>query len=142
MTFSTLGASTLQAEVTNIDRFGFWLLVNDKEYFLPYEDFPWFRQAKVDQIGMARHVLRRIVVSRVPARLDGRQLKDRGGWPRRRGSHVPLPLAISPSMLSRQICDQVSRRSRRALSSASVRKPDSVMTVSRAFTSAVGAWST
>ena len=50
MTFSTLGASTLQAEVTNIDRFGFWLLVNDKEYFLPYEDFPWFRQAKVDQI--------------------------------------------------------------------------------------------
>ncbi|MBM3301264.1 MAG: DUF2442 domain-containing protein [Deltaproteobacteria bacterium] len=50
MTFSTLGASTLQAEVTNIDRFGFWLLVNDKEYFLPYEDFPWFRQARVDQI--------------------------------------------------------------------------------------------
>jgi len=50
MTFSTLGASTLQAEVTNIDRFGFWLLVNDKEYFLPYADFPWFRQAKVDQI--------------------------------------------------------------------------------------------
>jgi hypothetical protein len=50
MTSSTLGASTLRAEVTNIDRFGFWLLVNDKEYFLPYEDFPWFRQAKVDQI--------------------------------------------------------------------------------------------
>lgn len=50
MTFSTLGASTLQAEVTNIDRFGFWLLVNDKEYFLPHEDFPWFRQAKVEQI--------------------------------------------------------------------------------------------
>ena len=50
MTFSTLAASILQAEVTNIDRFGFWLLVNDKEYFLPYADFPWFRQAKVDQI--------------------------------------------------------------------------------------------
>jgi len=51
MTSLTLGASTLQAEVTNIDRFGFWLLVEDREYFLPYEDFPWFRNATVDQIS-------------------------------------------------------------------------------------------
>jgi len=27
-----------------------WLLVQDKEYFLPYTDFPWFRQATLDQI--------------------------------------------------------------------------------------------
>ena len=47
---TTLGASTSLVEVANIDRFGFWLLVEDKEYFLPYEDFPWFRSAKVDQI--------------------------------------------------------------------------------------------
>lgn len=50
MTFSTLGANTSLAEVTNIDHFGFWLLVQNKEYFLPYEDFPWFRTATVDQI--------------------------------------------------------------------------------------------
>ena len=50
MTSSTLGANTLQVEVTNIDRFGFWLLVEDQEYFLPYTDFPWFRNATVDQI--------------------------------------------------------------------------------------------
>lgn len=50
MTSSTLGASTLQSEVTNIGRFGFWLLVHDKEYFLPYEVFPWFRKATVEQI--------------------------------------------------------------------------------------------
>ena len=50
MTSLTLGESTLQAEVTNIDRFGFWLLVDDREYFLPYEHFPWFRQARVEQI--------------------------------------------------------------------------------------------
>jgi hypothetical protein len=50
MTFSTPGASTSQAEVTNIDRFGFWLLAADKEYFLPYKDFPWFQTATVDQI--------------------------------------------------------------------------------------------
>ncbi|TAN38661.1 MAG: DUF2442 domain-containing protein [Verrucomicrobia bacterium] len=37
-------------EVGNIDRHGFWLLVADQEYFLPYGDFPWFRQARVEQI--------------------------------------------------------------------------------------------
>jgi len=37
-------------EVGNIDRFGFWLLIADKEYFLPYTDFPWFRAARVEQI--------------------------------------------------------------------------------------------
>jgi hypothetical protein len=50
MNFLTLGANTSMAEVTNIDHFGFWLLVQNKEYFLPYEDFPWFRTATVDQI--------------------------------------------------------------------------------------------
>ena len=50
MISSTLGASTLQVEVTNIDRFGFWLLVEDREYFLSYADFPWFRNATLDQI--------------------------------------------------------------------------------------------
>ena len=51
MTSSTHGASILQVEVTNIDRFGFWLLVEDREYFLPYEGFPWFRHATIDQIA-------------------------------------------------------------------------------------------
>lgn len=32
------------------DQFGFWLLIRDREYFLPYEDYPWFRKATVDQI--------------------------------------------------------------------------------------------
>jgi hypothetical protein len=38
------------AEVTNIDTFGFWLLVRGKEYFLPYEEYPWFRDARVRDI--------------------------------------------------------------------------------------------
>jgi hypothetical protein len=37
-------------EVGNINQHGLWLLVDDKEYFLPYDGFPWFRQATVDQI--------------------------------------------------------------------------------------------
>ncbi len=50
MNCATLGAPTSLVEVTNIDHFGFWLLVDNKEYFLPYEDFPWFRTVTVDQI--------------------------------------------------------------------------------------------
>jgi hypothetical protein len=44
------GASTSEIEVTNIDRFGFWVLLADKEYFLPFSEFPWFRNATLDQI--------------------------------------------------------------------------------------------
>ena len=50
MASSKRGASTSQVEVTNIDRFGIWLLIEEKEYFLPYEDFPCFRKARVDRI--------------------------------------------------------------------------------------------
>ena len=38
-------------EIGNIDAHGLWLLIDDKEYFLPYEDFPWFRNAPVRQIA-------------------------------------------------------------------------------------------
>ena len=50
MTSLTRGAGTSQVEVGNIGPHGLWLLVDDKEYFLPYEGFPWFRKATVDQI--------------------------------------------------------------------------------------------
>jgi hypothetical protein len=50
MTSLTHGASTSQVEIGNIDQHGLWLLVNDREYFLPYEAFPWFRKPTVDQI--------------------------------------------------------------------------------------------
>ena len=45
-----LGTSTSQVEVTHIDQFGIWLLACGKEYFLAYQDFPWFRQAKIDDV--------------------------------------------------------------------------------------------
>jgi hypothetical protein len=50
MTSSAHGAATSLAEVVNIDRHGIWLVVGDTEYFLPYEDFPWFRRAIVEDI--------------------------------------------------------------------------------------------
>ncbi len=44
------GAGTLDVEVTNISKHGFWLLVGDKELFLPFREFPWFQGAAVSDI--------------------------------------------------------------------------------------------
>ncbi|MBM4016876.1 MAG: DUF2442 domain-containing protein [Planctomycetes bacterium] len=50
MKYSVRGKSTSEVEVTNVDTFGFWLLVHGKEYFLPYEQYPWLRDARVRDI--------------------------------------------------------------------------------------------
>ena len=41
------GATTSRTEVTNIDSMGFWLLVDEKEHYLSFEDFPWFMDSPV-----------------------------------------------------------------------------------------------
>ncbi|MDR1849773.1 MAG: DUF2442 domain-containing protein [Zoogloeaceae bacterium] len=45
------GIATLGAEVTHISPNGLWLLVEDEELLLTYEQFPWFRKATVDQMS-------------------------------------------------------------------------------------------
>lgn len=44
------GTSTSEAEVTNVSQHGLWLLVKEKEYFLAYEQYPWFKAATIDQL--------------------------------------------------------------------------------------------
>ena len=44
------GTSISDVEVTHISRHGLWLLVAGKEYFLPYDHFPWFRDARLREI--------------------------------------------------------------------------------------------
>jgi hypothetical protein len=43
-------AVSSRAEVTNISRHGFWLLLDERELFLPFEGYPWFRRASVEAI--------------------------------------------------------------------------------------------
>ncbi len=50
MKLETTGNVTLEAEVLNISRRGFWLWVSSREHFLGFEDFPWFSSATIDQI--------------------------------------------------------------------------------------------
>lgn len=44
------GTATLGVEVTHISTHGLWVLLGEEELFLPYADFPWFRQATVDAL--------------------------------------------------------------------------------------------
>ena len=44
------GTSTSAAEVTYISEHGFWLLVDDRELFVEFERFPWFKKATVEAI--------------------------------------------------------------------------------------------
>ncbi|MBE9568850.1 MAG: DUF2442 domain-containing protein [Proteobacteria bacterium] len=44
------GNNTLTVEITNISAHGIWLLVREKELFLPYKDFPWFKNQTVKAI--------------------------------------------------------------------------------------------
>jgi Protein of unknown function (DUF2442) len=42
--------STPKAEITNLSRHGFWLLLDERELFVPFAEFPWFSQATVSAI--------------------------------------------------------------------------------------------
>jgi len=44
------GRSTLAVEVTHISRQGIWLFLNEREYFLSYRNFPWFRDATLREV--------------------------------------------------------------------------------------------
>lgn len=44
------GRNILETEVTNISSHGLWLLSDGKEFFLSYEDFPWFKDKTVSDI--------------------------------------------------------------------------------------------
>jgi len=37
-------------EVTHVSKHGFWLMLGEEEILLPFQDFPWFRQATIDQL--------------------------------------------------------------------------------------------
>ena len=50
MRSSALGKSTSQVEVQDIMPQGIWLLIQGVEYFLAYQDFPWFRKGTVEEI--------------------------------------------------------------------------------------------
>jgi hypothetical protein len=45
-----LGKNTSDPEVTHVSKHGFWLLLSDKEFFVPFSEFPWFKNAPIGAI--------------------------------------------------------------------------------------------
>jgi hypothetical protein len=50
------GTDTSGSEVTSVGPHGFWLLINAKEYFVAFADYPQFKQATVEQIFHIKHI--------------------------------------------------------------------------------------
>lgn len=46
-----LGRSTSAPELTNVSQHGFWLLVDEREHFLPFSQFPWFAEATISELS-------------------------------------------------------------------------------------------
>jgi hypothetical protein len=44
------GKSTSPVEVTNVSGNGFWLLLDTKEVFVEFKQFPWFKEASIAQL--------------------------------------------------------------------------------------------
>ena len=50
MSSKPLGKNTSVVEVTHISSHGVWLLTGEKELFMSYVDFPWFKDVPVGKI--------------------------------------------------------------------------------------------
>jgi hypothetical protein len=45
------GASTSAVELANVSQHGLWLLIDAREHYLPFDVFPWFRDATIRQLS-------------------------------------------------------------------------------------------
>ena len=50
MISSKHGLPTSDTEVTNVSSHGIWLLSEGREYFLSYDNFPWFKDASIGAV--------------------------------------------------------------------------------------------
>lgn len=44
------GTSTSAPELTHVSRHGMWLLLGEEELLLPFDKFPWFKKATIEQL--------------------------------------------------------------------------------------------
>ena len=45
------GIITLAAEVTNVSKHCFWLLLGNEELAVSFAEFPWFKKATIEQLS-------------------------------------------------------------------------------------------
>ncbi len=50
MNSAKFGHDILAAEVSNVSKHGFWILFGAEELFVPFDQFPWFREAAIGKL--------------------------------------------------------------------------------------------
>ena len=50
MRSATRGEPISVVEVTNVSRHGFWLMLEERERFLSFKHFPWFRDVSIGEL--------------------------------------------------------------------------------------------
>jgi Protein of unknown function (DUF2442) len=50
MIFAQPGTNISEVEVTNVSKHGFWLLIHEQEVLVPFEQFPWFKDAPIGKL--------------------------------------------------------------------------------------------
>ena len=46
------GAGTSKVELTNVSSHCLWVMIDDEELALPFDQFPWFRDATIAQLSV------------------------------------------------------------------------------------------
>ena len=49
--FETLGSDTSKVEIATVTRSGFWLVLDAERLFVPFAEFPWFREVSEKQLS-------------------------------------------------------------------------------------------
>ncbi len=49
------GKPSSDIEVTNVSLHGFWLFLDDRELFVAFEQFPWFREVSIRELVNVQH---------------------------------------------------------------------------------------
>ena len=76
------GSGISRVELTNVSSHGLWLLVDDEELSLPFDQFPWFRGATIEQLSaIERPVPDHLHWPLLDVDLAVQSIRDPSGWP-------------------------------------------------------------
>jgi hypothetical protein len=76
------GTVTSAVEVTNVSAHGFWLLLGDEELAVPFAQFPWFKQATIEQLfDVQRPTENHLYWPRLDVDLSVESIRDPAAFP-------------------------------------------------------------
>ena len=76
------GIVTSEVEVTNVSKHAFWLLLGNEELVVPFEHFPWFRKATIEQLSdVQRPTPNHLYWPQLDADLSVESIRDPSAFP-------------------------------------------------------------